>query len=81
MRTIGWKLRCLRQSKGYTVEAAAKMVGMTKSQLTLAESGRHSPTWETLEKLGRLYNVTPKQMFAGVDTWELRGNVVNTDST
>lgn len=81
MRTIGWKLRCLRQSKGYTLEGAAKMVGMTKSQLTSAESGRDSPTWGTLEKLGRLYNVTPKQMFAGVDTWELKGNVVNTDST
>lgn len=49
--TIGGRIRALRLAAGLTVTAAAAASGIHRTVWTGLESGRRSPTWETLARL------------------------------
>lgn len=48
---IGGKIKSLRQSRGLTQEALAERSGLPQSHISRIESGQHSPSQKTLEKL------------------------------
>ena len=45
------KLQAVRESKGITKYALAKLSGVSKQALSNLESGVREPTWDTVQKL------------------------------
>lgn len=48
----------IRKSFGMTQEEFSKMLGMTRRQVAEIEAGAANPTFETLDKIGRLFGFT-----------------------
>ena len=49
-------LRPLRKSKGLTMKQLGKMVDVSESMIGLIETGKRNPSYETLLKLGEVFN-------------------------
>ncbi len=48
---IGRRLRMRRDEIGLTAQEVAALAGLSPSQLSRLEHGRHRPTWETVERI------------------------------
>ena len=61
---IGQRIRTMRLSRGMTQADLAKAIGQSQSSITMYETGRREPDFETLEALADVFNVP---MIAFVD--------------
>ncbi len=56
-KNLGIKIRSIRRAKGYTQEKLAELVGIEPPSLSYIETGKFSPSVETLQKLADVLNV------------------------
>ena len=54
---IGTRIRTMRKSRHMTQEDLARSIGQSASSITMYETGRRSPDYETLEALADTFNV------------------------
>jgi XRE family transcriptional regulator, regulator of sulfur utilization len=66
-KRFGQILRQERVSKGLSQEKLAGLAGLDRSYMHRLESGRSSPTLDTLESLARALQVLPSELIARVD--------------
>ena len=59
MNEFSRKLKKLRQSRGLTQADVAVRLGISASTVGMYEQGRREPDLETMQKICKLYNVTP----------------------
>src|SRR5947209_4433072 len=52
------RLRHLRESAGLSQYALAKITGLTKQTMSKLETGRHDPSWTTIQLLAKALGVT-----------------------
>jgi transcriptional regulator with XRE-family HTH domain len=56
-KEIGLRIRTMRKSRGMTQEDLAKAIGQSPSSITMYETGRRAPDYETLEAFADIFNV------------------------
>lgn len=54
---IGIRIRTMRKSRRMTQEDLAKAINQSPSSITMYETGRRAPDYETLEALADIFNV------------------------
>lgn len=54
---IGNRIRTMRKSRQMTQEDLARAIGQSPSSITMYETGRREPDFETLEALADVFNV------------------------
>ena len=54
---VGQRIRVMRKSRHMTQEELAKAIGQSPSSITMYETGRRSPDYETLEAMADVFNV------------------------
>jgi transcriptional regulator with XRE-family HTH domain len=67
LRGLGWRVRQLRESKGWTQENLAGRAGLDRSYVAGIEAGLRNPSTRALAKLARALGVTLSGLFDGVD--------------
>ena len=50
-------LRAARVNKGYSIQEAAEMIGVSRATLTNYERGYTCPNWEKAEAISRVYGI------------------------
>lgn len=55
--SVGLRIRTMRLSRGMTQADLAKAIGQSQSSITMYETGRREPDFETLEALADVFNV------------------------
>jgi transcriptional regulator with XRE-family HTH domain len=66
LRGLGWKVRQLRESKGWTQEDLAGRAGLDRSYVAGIEAGLRNPSTKALAKLARALGVPLSTLFEGV---------------
>lgn len=66
LRGLGWRVRQLRESKGWTQEILAGRAGLDRSYVAGIEAGLRNPSTRALAKLARSLGVTLSGLFDGV---------------
>lgn len=61
---LGSRMKTLRQSRGFTLEVAARRTGLALSTIHKIENGRVSPSFENLVRIARAYDVGMERLFA-----------------
>jgi transcriptional regulator with XRE-family HTH domain len=61
------RLRVLRAQQGWSIETAAKQIGVTTDTLSDAERGKRRPYMPTLAKIARGYGVPVEELLAAAD--------------
>ena len=56
-KEIGLRIRTMRKSRDMTQENLGKALGQSASSITMYETGRREPDFETLEALADIFNV------------------------
>lgn len=54
---IGLRIRTMRKSRDMTQDDLARAIGQSPSSITMYETGRREPDFETLEALADVFNV------------------------
>lgn len=67
LRGLGWRVRQLRESKGWTQEILAARAKLDRSYVAGIEAGLRNPSTKALAKLARALGVTLSGLFQGVD--------------
>lgn len=72
MKTIGEKIKELRKQKGYTQEELAKLCGYTSlTTINKIELGKIRVTLETVEKLAKIFDISPSDLMGWSNIPEL----------
>ena len=58
-------IRHYRKKKGLTMKELAALVGVTESTISLYETGKREPNFETLLKLGEILDCTSDELLRG----------------
>lgn len=56
-KQLGKRIQLIRKSKGFTQEKLAELIGIEPPSLSYIETGKFSPSVETLQKLAEVLNV------------------------
>lgn len=64
---VGIRIRTMRKSRQMTQEDLAKAIGQSPSSITMYETGRRSPDYETLEALADVFNVPMSALVSNED--------------
>ena len=67
LRRLGWRLRQLRESKGWTQETLASRAALDRSYVAGIEAGLRNPSTKALAKLARALGVSLSTLFEGVE--------------
>ena len=70
------KLHELRKSKGISLKELGAIVGVAESTMSLYESGKRQPDYETLLKLAEYYGVTVDYLLRGSEEEQLPEELV-----
>lgn len=70
------RLRELRKSKGISLKELGAIVGVAESTMSLYESGKRQPDYETLLKLAEYYGVTVDYLLRGSEEEQLPEELV-----
>jgi len=62
-KLLGKRIREIRKSKNLTQEKLAEMIEIGFSSLSYIETGRNYPSPETLQKICKVFNVEPCELF------------------
>lgn len=66
LRSLGWKVRQLREAKKWTQEVLAARAGLDRSYIAGIEAGLRNPSTKALSKIARALCVTLSEMFQNV---------------
>ena len=66
LRGLGWRVRQLRESKGWTQESFAVRASLDRSYIAGIEAGLRNPSTKAVAKLARALGVTLSQLFQNV---------------
>jgi transcriptional regulator with XRE-family HTH domain len=66
LRALGWRVRQLRESKGWTQETLAGRAGLDRSYVAGIEAGLRNPSTKALAKLARALGATLSELFRDV---------------
>ena len=72
LRSVGPRLRAVRQKKSTTLADLSRATGISVSTLSRLESGGRRPTLELLLPIGRALNVSVESMIGGAATEDPR---------
>lgn len=67
LRGLGWRVRQLREAKGWTQEVLAGRAGLDRSYVAGIEAGLRNPSTKALTKLARALGVTLSMLFENVE--------------
>ena len=67
LRGLGWRVRQLREAKGWTQEILAGRAGLDRSYIAGIEAGLRNPSTKALAKIARALGVTLSVLFEGVE--------------
>lgn len=70
------RLRELRKSKGISLKELGAIIGVAESTMSLYESGKRQPDYETLLKLAEYYGVTVDYLLRGSEEEQLPEELV-----
>ena len=75
---VGQKIKKIRKSKKYTQEKLAELIGIEPQSLSYMETGKFSPSPDTLQKLGEILNVKPYEFyyFEDITEDEMIGDII-----
>ena len=78
-KQIGKKIQSIRKSRGITQEGLAEMIGIEIPSLSNIETGKYSPSIETLQKLATALNVKVWEFyyFEEISIDEMRKEIIN----
>lgn len=62
-KLIGKRIQQIRKNKGITQEKLAEMIGIEVPSMSNLETGKFSPSAETLQKLTNVLNVHPWEFY------------------
>lgn len=62
-KNIGEKIRVLRKSRNITINDLGRLVGMSKSTISMWETGQRRPEYEELEKLATVFGKSISYFF------------------
>jgi transcriptional regulator with XRE-family HTH domain len=79
IQNLAGNLTRLRKEKGMKQEDLAKAIGVTKNSISNIEKQRSFPTLANLDKMARIFNATPNQLFGTSQEIELERAVYSTD--
>lgn len=66
LRALGWRVRQLRESRGWTQETLAGRAGLDRSYVAGIEAGLRNPSTKALAKLAKALGVTLSELFREV---------------
>lgn len=66
LRSLGWRVRQLRESKAWTQEVLGVRAGLDRSYVAGIEAGLRNPSTKALAKLARALGVTLSDLFQRV---------------
>lgn len=66
LRALGWRVRQLREAKGWTQETLAGRAGLDRSYVAGIEAGLRNPSTKALAKLARALGATLSELFRDV---------------
>jgi transcriptional regulator with XRE-family HTH domain len=66
LRGLGWRVRQLREAKGWTQELLAGRAGLDRSYVAGIEAGLRNPSTRALAKLARALGITLSGLVDGV---------------
>ena len=69
-KAVGNNLKEARKAKGLTQKAVAGIMLMTQQQYSRFENGVFELNYEQIQKLCRLYDITPNDLFLTDNNWE-----------
>ncbi len=67
MSIFAKRLRQLRKEKDISQEELGKVLSLTKASISLYESGKREPDFETLQKIASFFNVTTDYLLGRTD--------------
>ena len=75
---VGQRIKKIRKSKKYTQEKLAELIGIEPQSLSYMETGKFSPSPDTLQKLGEILNVKPYEFyhFEDITEDEMIGDII-----
>jgi transcriptional regulator with XRE-family HTH domain len=62
VRTIGWRLRRVRDGRGKSLRVIAELAGMSKATLSRIERGERSPTLNELVRLADAFRISVSEL-------------------
>ena len=62
-KLLGLKIREYRKANNLTKEQLAELVGIGTANISYIETGRFSPSIETLQKLSEIFKVYPYELY------------------
>ena len=75
---LAQRVRELRLARGWTLEQAARSVGLARSTLSKIENGLMSPTYEALKKLAEGLEISVPQLFTPPAAGQVTGRMAVT---
>jgi transcriptional regulator with XRE-family HTH domain len=57
-KLLGKKIRKLRIERGYTLKQLGEMLNLGESTISMYETGKRNPDYDTLTKIAEIFNVT-----------------------
>lgn len=75
---VGQRIKKIRKSKKYTQEKLAELIGIEPQSLSYMETGKFSPSPDTLQKLGEILSVKPYEFyyFEDITEDEMIGDII-----
>lgn len=67
LRGLGWRVRQLREAKGWTQENLAGRAGLDRSYIAGIEAGLRNPSTKALAKMARALGIKLSVLFQGVE--------------
>ena len=62
-KLLGKKIKEIRKNKNFTQEKMAELIGIEPASLSNIENGKYYPTAENLEKIIKILDVTPSELY------------------
>ncbi len=60
---LGQRIKAIRKNKKFTQEQLAELIGIEPQSLSYIETGKFSPSPDTLQKLGEVLKVQPYEFY------------------
>ena len=73
-KQLGKRIQNLRKSKGFSQEKFAEAIGIATTSLSYIETGNGFLTSDTLEKISKILNVEPYELFLFNDIFSSLSN-------
>ena len=73
--SFGKKLQQIRKSKGLTQEKLAELAGVHEKHISKLEIGYYKPSFDTLDKILKVLEVTPEELGLEINKASVRDNI------